>query len=63
LPDVNVRLALAIDGHPHRRSAQAWLDAPPTGSLAFCRVTGMGLLRLLTNRQVMQHDTLGSAGA
>jgi toxin-antitoxin system PIN domain toxin len=63
LPDVNVWLALAVDGHPHHAAAKSWLDAHPSDALAFCRVTEMGLLRLLTNPKVMRSDALSPAAA
>lgn len=53
LPDVNVWLALAAEGHIHHASGLDWFSAQPDGSIAFCRVTQMGLLRLLTNSSAM----------
>jgi uncharacterized protein len=53
LPDVNVWIALAAGGHVHHASARDWFVAQPTASVAFCRITQMGLLRLLTNPHVM----------
>ena len=53
LPDVNVWLALTAEGHVHHLRAKAWFDSQPDASVAFCRVTQMGLLRLLTNPAVM----------
>ena len=55
-PDVNVWLALLLDVHTHHRIAQAWIDQSDFDRLAFCRVTQMGLLRLLTNPTVMKAD-------
>ncbi|HEV2393265.1 MAG TPA: TA system VapC family ribonuclease toxin [Verrucomicrobiae bacterium] len=49
--DVNVWLALAAEGHPHHAMAlRAWteLERP-----CFCRMTHLGLMRLLCNRQIM----------
>jgi hypothetical protein len=63
LPDVNVWLALAWEGHRHHEKARAWFDAQPDGMLAFCRVTQMGLLRLLTQPAVMGEDVLTQRGA
>jgi len=57
LLDVNVWLALAVTGHPHHKTAlQSWstLRRP-----AFCRITHLSLLRLLTNKEVMGKDALG----
>jgi toxin-antitoxin system PIN domain toxin len=56
LPDVNVWLALAVQEHPHHEQAQRyWASSPAPGpalgSLGpdrwFCRVTMLGLVRLL----------------
>ena len=51
LLDVNVWLAFSVGGHPHHPAAlAAWrhLSRP-----SFCRVTNLGLMRLLCNPQVM----------
>ena len=53
LPDVNVWIALAAEGHIHHVPAREWFAAQPDASVAFCRITQMGLLRLLTNPNVM----------
>jgi toxin-antitoxin system PIN domain toxin len=51
LLDVNVWLALAVEGHPqHKAALEAWgqLTRP-----CFCRLTQLGFLRLLCNGHVM----------
>ena len=53
LPDVNIWIALAAEGHVHHVPARDWFTAQPDASVAFCRITQMGLLRLLTNPKVM----------
>ena len=53
LPDVNVWLAFAAEAHVHHQAAARWFDGLSAGEAAFCRITQMGLLRLLTNRRVM----------
>ena len=53
LPDVNVWIALAAEGHVHHVAARDWFTAQPAASVAFCRITQMGLPRLLTNSSVM----------
>jgi toxin-antitoxin system PIN domain toxin len=53
LPDVNVWIALVAEGHVHHVPAREWFAAQPAASVAFCRITQMGLLRLLTNSSVM----------
>lgn len=62
LPDVNVWIALAIAEHVHHKAAQEWLDTGDA-SIAFCRITQMGLLRILTNRHALGSDTLSPAQA
>jgi len=58
LPDVNVWLALISMRHIHNRVAVGWLAQCGGDPLAFCRVSQMGLLRLLTNKHVMGVDVL-----
>jgi predicted nucleic acid-binding protein len=53
LPDVNVWIALAAEGHVHHVPARDWFTAQADASVAFCRITQMVLLRLLTNSNVM----------
>jgi uncharacterized protein len=57
LLDVNVWLAAAWARHQHHRRARRWID-DEDDELAFCRVTQMALLRLITNPAVMQRDSL-----
>ncbi len=63
LPDVNVWLALASRRHVHCQAAVEWLDTVGDREAAFCRVTQMGLLRLLTNAPTMGPDVVGPATA
>ena len=58
LPDVNVWVALAVSSHIHHPAAVAWVGTCEQDTLVFCRVTEMGLLRLLTNERVMGEDVL-----
>jgi toxin-antitoxin system PIN domain toxin len=51
-PDVNVWLALASEEHTLRDGALGWWRHYD-GQIAFCRITQMGLLRLLTTAAVM----------
>jgi toxin-antitoxin system PIN domain toxin len=62
LPDVNVWLAAVWSRHSRHPAAKNWVDAEE-GDLAFCRVTQMGLLRLLTNPAVTSNDALSRRGA
>jgi uncharacterized protein len=73
LPDVNVWLALAVREHPQHAAAQAYWDEtqhdmatmPNTApqKLWFCRVTALGLLRLLCQAKVVGSGALASDGA
>ena len=63
LADVNVWLAFVADGHVHHDAAARWMEGLPVRSAAFCRVTQMGLLRLLTNARVMGRAVLSQAAA
>ena len=63
LPDVNVWLAVASGRHMHSQTCSAWLDSIDSGPVVFCRVSQMGLLRLLTTKSVMGNDVLSSRDA
>lgn len=52
LPDLNVWLALANADHMFHKAAKRYWEEVPN-EIAFCRVTMMGLLRLITNPKVM----------
>jgi uncharacterized protein len=62
-PDVNVWLALTHERHAHHATARRWLDSEHDPQLYFCRFTQLGLLRLLTNEQVMAEDVLSQRKA
>jgi toxin-antitoxin system PIN domain toxin len=56
LADVNLWLATILEDHPHHGAAGAWWrthDEASRGPVAFCRLTQLGLLRLLTHHRVM----------
>ena len=58
-PDINVWLALSSRDHKHSGAAWAWYRGlPPRTALVFCRMTQLGLLRLLTSHSVMGQGTL-----
>ena len=63
LPDVNVWLALASRRHIHAEKCSDWLNSLESPEVVFCRVTQMGLLRLLTKDSVMGTDVLSSRDA
>ena len=50
LPDVNVWIALAADKHIHHSVARSWFTKVQDEKLAFCRITQLAFLRLLTNK-------------
>jgi toxin-antitoxin system PIN domain toxin len=56
LPDLNVWLALADPDHEYHERARRYWETEAASRLSFCRVTMLGLLRLLTNRKVMRND-------
>jgi len=56
LADVNVWLATIVEQHPHHLPAVSWWRdevLPPRSTVCFCRLSQLGLLRLLTNEVVM----------
>jgi hypothetical protein len=57
-PDVNVWIALAAERHAHHRVARRWFGNLQDEKLAFCRLTQLGFLRLVTNRHVMQEEVM-----
>ena len=63
LPDINVWIALASDRHLHHSPAKEWFLSLERGSAAFCRVTQMGFLRLISNPKVMAEDTVSRRDA
>jgi toxin-antitoxin system PIN domain toxin len=63
-PDINVWLALSYDRHVHHPAARQWFEKiPSTALLLFCRLTQLGLLRLLGEAAVMGPDQAMSQGA
>jgi uncharacterized protein len=56
-PDINVWVALTYDRHVHHVTARQWFEAlAPMARLFFCRLTQLGLLRLLSAEAVMGPD-------
>ncbi len=53
LLDVNVWLALSDTDHAHHVPASRYWEADTAENVAFCRVTMLGLLRLVTNQRSM----------
>jgi len=58
MPDLDVWLALSSSEHPHRSAALAYWRDLAGEKLAFCCITSLGLLRLLTNSTVMDGQPL-----
>jgi len=61
--DTNVWLALVWGRHSHSQRARVWFDESGGEQFLFCRFTQLALLRLLTNRSVMDRDTKTMSGA
>jgi uncharacterized protein len=61
-PDINVWVALAAIEHEHRSIAQHWWKNH-NGSIAFCRLSQLGLLRLLTTAAFMDGRPLSNLQA
>jgi hypothetical protein len=53
VPDINVWLALSDPDHQHHSRARFYWETQSAREIAFCRVTMLGLLRLLTHSKVM----------
>lgn len=63
VPDLNLWLALIDPDHEHHaRARHYWMDEA-AADIAFCRVTMLGLLRLLTNSRVMHGAPFTAAEA
>ncbi len=63
LPDVNVWLALSATHHPHHARALAYWAQEAAPEVSFCRVTMLGLVRLLTQPRVMGAAAMAPAAA
>lgn len=61
LYDVNVWISLILEDHPQHEKARKVLDFPDRP--AFCRITQLGVLRLLTNSKVMGKKTMKTTEA
>jgi toxin-antitoxin system PIN domain toxin len=58
-PDINVWVALTYEGHVQHKAAATWFDTlTPDVGLVFCRLTQLGLLRLLTAEAVMGDEVM-----
>jgi toxin-antitoxin system PIN domain toxin len=63
VPDLNLWLALIDPDHAHHACARRYWEHEAAVEIAFCRVTMLGLLRLLTNSRVMHGAPFTSAEA
>lgn len=61
-PDINVWLAIAAPEHIYAALARDWWEQE-NGAIAFCRLTQLGFLRLMTTAAVMDGKPLTSAEA
>jgi toxin-antitoxin system PIN domain toxin len=62
VPDMNIWLALASPEHIHYRQAVQWWQFY-AGSIAFCRLSQLGILRLMTTAAAMDGKPLGISEA
>jgi hypothetical protein len=63
-PDLNVWIAMTLQTHEHHAAAAAWYESlPPTTELVFCRITQLGLLRLLTTPGIAPAGTMSQVEA
>lgn len=60
LLDANVWVALVTADHVHHERALRYWQEESMESVAYCRVTALAFLRLVTNAHVMQHAVLTS---
>ena len=57
-------MSYTYEGHVHHRTAATWFAAlKPDASLVFCRLTQLGLLRLLTTEAVMGDEVMSQPQA
>ena len=58
-PDLNVWLALSYQAHRQHGQAVEWFNSlSDTVRICFCRVTQLGLLRMLTTEAVLRDEVL-----
>jgi predicted nucleic acid-binding protein len=62
VPDMNIWLALASPEHIHYKQALDWWKLH-IGSIAFCRLSQQGVLRLMTTAAAMDGKPLGISEA
>lgn len=62
-PDVNVWLAMLLADHTHRGLAINWGNATSAESIAYCRMTQISTLRVMTAAAAMNDKPLSMSGA
>lgn len=63
LIDVNVWVALSTASHVHFNRAKTYLDTESASKVGFCRLTMLGMMRLIMNPTIMQSAAYTSSGA
>jgi toxin-antitoxin system PIN domain toxin len=63
LVDVNVWIAISHELHVYHRQAARWFETLSSRQALFCRLTQLGYLRLLTNRNAMGDQVLSQSKA
>ena len=64
LPDINVLVALSYGAHVHHVTALTWLErVQGDGDVILCRLSQLGLLRMLNNPVVMGADVQSGSEA
>lgn len=63
LLDVNVWLALSVGDHDHHDRALRYWHGSAADRFAFCRLTELALLRLISSRPLLGDRALGGAAA
>lgn len=63
LPDVGVWLALSASEHPFHQSARSYWREAAAERMAYCRVTALGFVQLITNSVVMGGKPLSTQQA
>lgn len=62
LVDTNVWVPLSVPAHPHHLRARHYWEQEAGAEQAFCRVTSLALLRLLSDERVFRDNALDSEG-
>jgi uncharacterized protein len=63
-PDLNIWMALSLGAHEHSRAAWNWYRSlRGEEELVFCRMSQLGVLRLLTTQSVAKDETLSQMQA